>query len=426
MGQEEIMRHPCFHTPDDRRRSRTPLIVATAILAAAHGCTPITEVKAPEIEEVVLQDGEPFEPGSMPVDLVERLARHRLVVVGETHFIREHEEMVADLLGALHSRGFRQLLLEWPQAADWLLADFVGDGRLEPDWRPPRPMGGDLLVAVRDLNRSLPTDDRIRVRGIDVNLGEYGGQEMFVELLRSLTRHLSPSEALFPLTRDRHRDPRRYARALEAVAQELDARAAELAEAWGEAWYRLVAEMMEVERASIQIRAVREDHYELSVKLREGLMKTLTDRRLAEHDHGVVLNVGSSHAQKGRLRGTRQEWLGDYLVHQSPVVRGSVFVLQVSPARVVPESGNGTVYFDVEASSPEHELFRTMARTWPGMNVFLPLDDPMFEAGGIAMNFEEVIWVCAPKGQYDGIVVLPLGHRLESWVAAGVKPEGGA
>ena len=401
-----------------RRRTRLPdlgLRMLEVLLLALGGgaCASITEVEAPALEEVLLRDGRPFESGRLPGALVDRLADHRLVIIGETHFIRDHRELVADVLQSLHARGFRQLLWEWPQAADVLVADFVHDGGLVPDWDPPRILGGDLLLAIREFNRSLPSEQQIRVRGIDVNLDDYGGAGMFMDQLRLVAIPLDPPGPLTAFLSGGERAPRRHARALEALSEALEDQATQLAGSWGRDRFEQVSEMVAIERASATVRSLREDRYEMSVKLRENVMKQLVDRRLERDPSGAVLNVGSSHAQKSVLRGTDQEWLGDYLVHRSRATGGSVFVLDVSPVLIVPERENGTVYFDVAESSPENELFRSLSRTWPSLSVFLPLDDPLFRRGGIAMNFEEVIWVCAPKEQYDGVVVLPVGHRVE-------------
>ncbi|MFN2241718.1 MAG: hypothetical protein ACK2U2_05485, partial [Anaerolineae bacterium] len=124
------------------------LSCSIAIMAAvfiATSCSMLPEVSKEELEQIVQRDGVPFDMQSIPDNVLDRLASHRVVVVGETHFLREHRELVAELLRELHARGFRQFLFEWTQAADWLLADFVNDGGLEPDWAPPQSIGGDMI-----------------------------------------------------------------------------------------------------------------------------------------------------------------------------------------------------------------------------------------------------------------------------------------
>ncbi|MDX1402786.1 MAG: hypothetical protein R3245_12755, partial [Kiloniellales bacterium] len=116
----------------------------------------LSRVSASELEQIVRREGVPFEAGSIPEEVIERLGTNRVVVVGELHFLREHRELIADLLRELHAQGFRQYLFEWSQAADWLLNDYVNDGGLMPEWKPPHDIGGEAITAIRDFNRTLP------------------------------------------------------------------------------------------------------------------------------------------------------------------------------------------------------------------------------------------------------------------------------
>jgi hypothetical protein len=110
--------------------------------------------------------------------------------------------------------------------------------------------------------------------------------------------------------------------------------------------------------------------------------------------------------------GTKQEWLGDYLVHRSGAVDGSVIVLGISSAKTELEPGAGGTPFNVLNTSPEDELLRVMAETWPGRTVFLPLDDAVFSEHKVAFNSEETIYVTSLKEQYDAILQYSLAHRM--------------
>lgn len=375
-------------------------------------CSLQPQVSTEELEQLVQRDGVPFAVQSIPDEVLDRLASHRVVLVGETHFLREHRELMVALLRELHARGFRQFLFEWTQVADWLLADFVGDGGLEPDWAPPLSIGGDMFAAIRDLNRTLPEQERIRVRATDVTLEDYGGGDSFLWSLGALARHLSDPGPLMVILQADYETPESQTALLEDLKAELELRRPELVASWAESWYDTVVEMVEVELTSVPIRAIRESNYDKSVRLREEAIKQLVDRRLRDLPHGTLINFGSTHAQKERLRGTEIEWLGDYLVHKSPVAKGSVIVLDVSAAYIVSLPGSGISDSDL-AASPENELLRVMNQSWPDQIVFLPLDDPLFSGGRIPMNFGE-IYVGAPKRHYDAVVLLPLAHRLPS------------
>lgn len=382
---------------------------SVALLAVLAGCSSLTDVEQVAVEEVVARDGVPFSSPALPLQVLDRLAQHKLVVVGETHHLRDHYELMARLVRDLHARGFRQLLLEWPQMADWLLADLVLDGGLVPDWRPPVSLGGEMIEAVRDFNRTLSAEERVHVRGIDVNLSDYGGLDAFLDLLESLSEQLPDSGPIGSFLLAAHQPPDRHEEALTVLRSELQARRSELVDLWGSAWYETVAEMIDVELVSVTVRGMREDDYDGSVRIRENELKRLADLRLSGYAHRTLLNVGGNHAQKSYLKGTDQEWLGDYLVHRSTAVGGSTIVLGVTAARIV--SGS-TVQYDIMDASPGDELFRLMHETWPAQTVFLPLDDPLFSTGGVRMNFEGRIHRGRPKQVYDAFLQYPLAHRV--------------
>ncbi len=385
---------------------------AVGLVVMAPACSQITEVSSPDLAAVVSRDGVPVTVQSIPDEILDRLSPYRVILVGETHFLREHRELLAGLVRDLHDRGFRQLLLEWPHMADWLLTDFVEDLHRQPDWVPPVSLGGDLITAIRDFNRTLPAAERVHLRGIDVNLGDYGGARDFRGILQMLARQLTSQGPITGFLQADYDTPETQTSALEILREALRVDRAQLVAAWGEYWYDTVAEMVEVELASVTVRAMRKDHYDLSVRLRENVMKRLADLRLEDYPHGTLINVGGNHAQKDYLKGTDQEWLGDYLVHESAAVGGSVIVLNVNPARIVSSPGGATTLFDIRDASPDNELWRLMNEAWPDQTVFLPLDDPVFAAGGVPINYEGTIYLAAPKRHYDILVLLPLAHRV--------------
>jgi hypothetical protein len=393
-----------------RKLRLTTVILAIGLIVTS--CSLLPEVSTEELEQIVQRDGVPFDVQSIPDEILDRLASHRVALVGETHFLREHRELMVDLMRELHARGFRQFLFEWTQVADWLLADFVNDGGLEPGWAPPQSIGGDMITAIRDLNRTLPEDERIRVHGVDVTLPDYGGGESFLWSLGRLAQHLPDPGPLSSLLQSDYDTPESQTALLEALQAELSAGQADLVASWGQHWYDIVVEMVEVELASVPIRAIRESNYDKSVRLREDVIKRLVDSRLQDSPHGTLINFGSTHAQKERLRGTDIEWLGDFLVHKSQAADGSVIVLTVSAAHIIPVPGSGNPDSDL-AASPENELLRVMNQTWPDQIVFLPLDDPLFSDGRIPMNFVD-IYVGAPKRHYDAFILLPQAQRVPS------------
>ena len=250
------------------------------------------------------------------------------------------------------------------------------------------------------------------MRAIDVNLDEYGGAEQFIASMGGVSQQLSNPGPLKVFLQNDYGTADSQEVALIELQNALDTRRSELVELWGEYWYGIISEMVDVEFDSVPIRNVRPGDYSKSFRLRENVIKSLCDRRISDMEHGTVVNIGGNHAQKERFMGTKQEWLGFYLVNRSPVAGGRTIVISVVPARITADYRTDVPDFDLMETSPENELFRLMNETWPELPVFLPFDDPAFTKKRVSMNYEGTTYVTAPKRHFDAVVVLPLTHRI--------------
>lgn len=76
------------------------------------------------------------------------------------------------------------------------------------------------------------------------------------------------------------------------------------------------------------------------------------------------------------------------------------------------EPGAGGAPFDVRDTSPENEILRVMAETWPGQTVFLPLDAPLFVERKVAYNSEDVIYAASLGTHFDALLQYGLAHRM--------------
>jgi hypothetical protein len=377
------------------------------------GACSATEVETDDLTVIVERDGIKFSMDSIPDEIIEDLASYRVVLVGETHWIYEQAELMEAILQELHGRGFRQLLLEVPQVMDWLVDDYMNGGELEPWFVPPSGLEGDLIAAVRDFNLALPESSRVRIRGIDVMLDEYGGASDFYALVEHLQDHLTtPGPVSDFLARPYLTSDDQY-ESIAALSSELQNRESELRQSWGQYWFECVRDMVATEQSSIRVRELRDNKYDESVKVRESAMKQLSDLRIRNYPHGTLMNVGGNHAQKSHLKGTDQEWLGDYLVHKSEAVNRSIIVVNAAPVRIMDKDGTRELWNVLDASPP-NELWRIMGEVSAGDLLYLRVDDPIFSEGGILMNYEDKIYRGAPKEVYDVFLSLPVAHRIPS------------
>lgn len=252
----------------------------------------------------------------------------------------------------------------------------------------------------------------IRVRAIDVNEEHHGGGQAFRDVLGSLVSILGEPGPVAAFTAATAGSPEEQRESIQRLDASLRTESSTLSEEWGSEWFAHVLEMVEVERTSIDIREYRQSDDDRAARLREEEIKELVESRLAEDEGGTVINVGGHHAQKSPLMGTDQEWLGDYLVHRSEAAAGSVFIIGFTSAKTVLEPGAPGNPYDIVQSSPEDELLRLMAEAWPDMNVYLPLDEPLFSEKNVAYNSEDVIYAVQLADVFDALFQYGMAHRM--------------
>lgn len=87
-------------------------IACVVILLVAVSCSNEPEISSLELEQIVRGESVPFDTQAIPDEIIDNLASYRIVVVGETHHLLEHRELLVEMLRKLHEHGFRQMLFE--------------------------------------------------------------------------------------------------------------------------------------------------------------------------------------------------------------------------------------------------------------------------------------------------------------------------
>jgi hypothetical protein len=147
-------------------RVTTTLAALVVLASSVVGCAPSLRgtVERDRLHAIVDRDAILFDPAAIPEAMIDRLAGHRVVIVGEYHDITHHDAFVGELAAALRPHGFGLVLLEFPQAESWLLDAYVR-GAFDTLLPGAQRTYGDLLERIRAANAQLPPAERIRVRG---------------------------------------------------------------------------------------------------------------------------------------------------------------------------------------------------------------------------------------------------------------------
>lgn len=360
-----------------------------------------------------------FEPATVPAELVHALSGRRVVLLGETHYVQEHQEFVLELLKGLHPHGMRWFAQEMSHACGWIIEDYVRGVRADyPD--SARRMDEYWIEGLRDFNESLPEAERIGVRYIDMN----HPPDAFMLSLSWMVRGTGIGEEIAPLAEgvlETRPGTEAYIEAVMNLDRRLASGSERLKDALGARWYSRLAEAVEVELRSIPIRKQHDVH------ARERIMIDLAVRTIDDAAGSpVAINVGMYHAQLRRYMGTRQEWLGEYLAANAGHFGGTQQLYSIAFWGFAGERVRSPADSDPQAVPaamlrPPSNLSRQIAEIVarrdeadrPESAAFLDLSHPVF-AKRMPVAFTHSPLRAAPGRQFDAYLIFPRISVLDS------------
>lgn len=147
------------------------LWVVILVIFLVSGCAKDYKIMTESIEKSVAFDFDNSKE-SIPDDLINDLSNYKLLLMGEIHYVKEHQEFMGTLLTALHEKGFRYYLQE-VGSANSVLIDYYIKGKIEV--LPELYLNTDksLIKILYDFNKGLREEDRedeqISYIGFDMN-----------------------------------------------------------------------------------------------------------------------------------------------------------------------------------------------------------------------------------------------------------------
>jgi hypothetical protein len=362
------------------------------------------------VEAIVERDARFVSPGAVPEGLAAELPGTRLLLLGETHYLEEHQQFLVALLPQLHAAGFRTLLEEALHATAWTGEEYVM-GRSASLLRPLALLDQALLDGLRAFNAGLAEPDRIHFAGIDMNhwpgVFQAGAAEFQARFGQVAT--LDEIMAARP-------DDAAYLAALGTLPGRLAADRTALQATLGPARAAQLAELVEVEVRSQPLRARWDDGS------REAIFVDRVAAALSSAGgRGVAVNCGMNHAQKETLSGPTPVALGTWLARHPETHGGDPASLKA----IAFAAGRGERLwhfddqapwgFDLLAEAPPNSLTRLLAEKAAGRLAWLPLADPALSSADIRIDFGGGDGRVVPVGrQFDGIVLYPRASPLRS------------
>lgn len=385
-----------------------------AALALLIGCSafdqaPLSGAPRAVLQPIVARDAIFTAPGTAPDALVTRLASSRLLLLGETHYVEEHQQLLAALLPRLHAAGFRTLVDEMPHATAWTGEEYVmGRGATVP--RPLAMFDQALLDGLRAFNAGLPDADRIHFAGFDMN----HWPSHFQTGVSEFQARFGPVAALDQVMATTPDTPA-YLTALQALPASLAADRLALEASLGSRRLAQLTELVEVERRSQPLR-VRFDDAAREAIIVERVAATLS----AAGGSGLVVNCGMNHAQKETLSGPTAQVVGTWLAHHPETYGGnpagltSIAFAGARGLRLSHFSDPVAWSFDLTAEDPDNSLTRILAELAADQLAWLPLGNPVFSSQAVTVDYGHAVQVLPVGRQYDWVVLYPSVSVLRS------------
>lgn len=390
-----------------------------ALLLFAPACGSSSKAHLPRVtlEPIVARDLVTVATGSVPDPLIQRIAGARVVLLGESHYVQEHQEFLVALLPHLHAAGVRTLMQEDMHVTAWTGEEYA-QGRSDVLPVEIEAFDRTLLEGLRAFNAPLAPEDRIHFVGFDMNhwIGTFSKYAAEFERRFGTVAEIHPLLATVP-------DSSAYENALRALPAALAADAAALTASLGADRYALLVDLVDVELQSLPLRRLGEGrHPPRELLIRARILGALQQAAGA----AIAVNCGGFHAQKQHVAGPDYETVGTWLATHPESYGGdaskliSIAFMGAKGWRKASFDDVNSWWLDVAAQTDRDDLVRIMAETaGPQQLAFLPLSDPTLATGHVEFDWDGEVDYGVLGSAFDGVVLYPNVTVLASLAALG-------
>ncbi len=344
-----------------------------------------------------------FTPGELPQELEDDMENSRVIMLGEFHGSREHQELLTDIAISLHERGqIDRVVLDDRHAFSWIFEDFVltrlDEGVFVRDVGDSR---WEFLQAIRDYNEEREAGDRLKVSTGDINFQ----RDQFITSMQFMRRYLEDSEPI-----NRFLNNYRTSADMEGVLKDFRDEVKEkrmLEGEWNIDWNERVIDLIEIEMASREPREIWQNEYPRAHRLREDVVKNIADRYLENKGDRVLFNFSYSHAQKEHAFGIEKEWLAEHL--EKTYSPENLFSVVLVPLTGEIRASSGEIQsIDLLDDPLDDELVSSTANIM-GENQYTYLHLPAEDFGdrSIKIDLYHHQFEAVPSDLFDGLILIP-------------------
>jgi len=332
----------------------------------------------------------------LPEGLLDAIAAHDIILLGERHYMLEHQKLLIPLMKSLQGQGRRVLAQEIDQAIGIIVDDYVTGVRNSiPEWA--LLLNHVLIAGLREYNQTLPVADRIHLEYFDMNHSRDSYQRVLYDhgafqnevCFQALFRY-----GAYELNSVEYRD------SVLKIRDELRAQEADFRLSWGSLWYDRVVHMTDVELDSWERRNSGSD------AKREDIIYANIEYLLSKYSGKVVINTGGAHAQKkafDKMGDNEGNWLG---VRLNALYGSRVWSMEIIPVRGMEPTDYShpePIPIDNHRYCEKNDLLWIIPELYPEKMVYMPFAAEPFLTRKIGVCAE----VFVPAETYDALFLYP-------------------
>jgi hypothetical protein len=344
-----------------------------------------------KIRNVIEKDKLQFSYNNIPDGLTKILSKKDIVMLGENHYIQQHQEFVASLVSALHGCGYRLFVNELMHAYSWCVEDFVL-GIIDQIPEEIMFFDYDYLKKIREYNSKLADNEKIKVKYIDVN----HWKNNFIRSISFMEKYIN-TYGIFDKIKEKNLESNDYYNNLNRLLSELLDHEKKYCRKFTGEWFDRIKDIIEIEIISFEQR--KNDYNPCE---REKIMIKLCERCISDK-RKTIINCGSNHTQKKYFSGPGKNYqlIGEFINEKYNSYSIGFSAIKGEIKHNFRDLKNEK--FNILKNSREDDLFRLIGEKQDQDCLFIPFDNPIFQNEYIVQDCTSETNI-KPKSQYDAYI----------------------
>lgn len=365
-----------------------------------------SQLKFKKIEKVVNQDLVLFSKNKLPAELHESINLKRIIVLGETHYLQEHQEFVCNILNNLPNDSII-FITESIGINNWLVEDYM-NGKINHLPNTIRFFDNYWIETIKKINK---TDKNIQFYFMDVNHWK-SNLKNNINVIEKLNGKIPE----FQIIKAAKVDSEEYMLRIKELLAKMIENSDMYKKRFGDIWYHRYMKILKDELLSSNYRKTSNE------ELRERFMFDFIIEQIEKNpSKKILINCGMYHAQKETMMGTKIKRLAHFLNEKYPKDLFSVALIGIKGERKFNFYDENTIQFNILNETSKNNLTNIIGNRAGTKYSFLHLRNDIFSTKMRTTYISSTAGRYIPSNQFNAIITIPEVNLLKSMIDFDLK-----